>query len=153
MAGGKHAGGYVLRAPKDEAERARYHNIRLRALFEPYHPEVVYDPDHPDERKPGNHPLMLVQGDDVIGTVRIDLLDSERAALRLLAIDPGRQRQGHGAALLRLAEDFVRRHGRRRIVVHGNPDTIGIYLRNGYGECPWDDDVVSAPHIDLAKDL
>ena len=85
--------------------------------------------------------------------VRSFALDAVRAALRLVAIDAGRQREGHGSVLLRLAEDFIRRHGRRHVVVHGNPDTIGFYLGNGYVERPWEDDVGIGEHIDVAKDL
>lgn len=145
--------GYVLRPPATDAEWAAYHDIRRRALFAPFHPEVAYDPDHPDERDPRNHPLVLVKDGAVIGTLRIDCLDAERAALRLFAVAPGRQGMGHGRALLRLAEDFVRRGGRRRIVLHGNPEAIGFYLGNGYRRMPWDDDAALGESVDLAKDL
>ncbi len=144
---------YELRTPESREERDAYHVIRQKALFEPYHPNATYIRDHPDESKPGHYPLVLVVGGEVVGTLRIDLLHDERAALRLVAIHPDRQRQGHGAVLLRLAEGFIRRHGRRRIVVHGNPATIGFYFDNGYVECPWIDDVAAARHLDVAKDL
>jgi GNAT superfamily N-acetyltransferase len=153
MSPGRSPRHYALRAPESRAEWDAYHVIRQQALFEPYHPNVTYVRNHPDESKPGHYPLVLTAEGEVVGTVRVDLLDQARAALRLVAIHPDRQRQGLGAVLLDLAEDFIRRRGRRRVVVHGNPATIGFYLDNGYVECLWDDDHAMAGHIDVAKDL
>ena len=144
---------YELRGPASPAEWDANHVIRQRALFEPYHPSVTYVRDHPDEGKPEHYPLVLIADGEVVGTLRIDLLDEARAALRLVAVHPERQRQGHGSALLRLAEDFVRRRGRRRVVVHGNPATIGFYIDNGYLERPWEDPAALAQRVDVAKDL
>ena len=145
--------GYLLRAPATDSEWAAYHRIRRTALFEPYHPEVVYDPKHPDEHAAGKHPLVLIKDGRVIGTIRIDDFDAERAAFRIIAIDRAHQGRGHGAALLRLAEDFARRLGRRRVVLHGNPPNVEFYLRNGYREAAWDDDVALGDSIDLVKEL
>ena len=145
---------HVLRPPRDAAEWSAYHAIRRRAIFETYLPDVAYDPDHPDEKGPGRRSLVLVTEGEIVGTVRVDLLDDERAALRLVAIDPDRQGEGHGSVLLRLVEDVIRAEGRRRVVLHGNPETVGFYLANGYAEAPWLDDVsMAGEHIDLAKEL
>ena len=144
---------YGLRAPQDRAEWDAYHLIRRKALFEPYHPDVTYVRDHADESKPGNFPLGLISDGELVGTIRIDLLDEARAALRLVAIHPDRRGQGLGAVMLGLAEDFIRRHGRRNVVVHGNPPAIGFYLANGYVERPWVDDPPMGQTIDVAKDL
>jgi GNAT superfamily N-acetyltransferase len=145
--------GYVLCTPADESEWAEYHRIRRTALFEPFHPTVTYDPDHPEERKPNHHSLVLKKDGVVIGTIRVDLFDADRAAFRIIAIDLDHQRQGHGAALLRLAEAYARRAGRRRVVLHGNPANTAFYLRNGYVESKWHDDASMADAVDFAKDL
>ncbi len=150
---GKRSRKYLLRAPGDAAEWAAYHRIRRTALFEPYIPEVVYDPDHPDERKAGNHPLVLIEGDTVIGTIRIDLFDAVRAAFRLVTIDRDYQGQGHGAVLLKMAEDFARAQGRRKVVLHGNPEAVEFYLSNGYLKARWEDDAPFDGAIDMAKDI
>ncbi len=144
---------YILRVPQGRAEWDAYHLIQRKALFEPHHPDVTYDRDHADESKPGNFPLGLIADGELVGTIRVDLLDETRAALRLVAIHPDRQCQGLGAVMLGLAEDFIRRHGRRKIVVHGNPLAIGFYLENGYVERPWVDDPPMGKSIDVAKDL
>ncbi len=145
--------GSILRAPESREEWDAYHVIRQKAIFEPYYPNATYVRDHPDEGRREHYPLILVVDGEVVGTLRIDLLDDERAALRLVAIRPDRQRHGHGSALLRLAEDFIRRHGRRRVVVHGNAAVIGFYFDNGYVERPRDDDVAPAQQFNIAKDL
>jgi GNAT superfamily N-acetyltransferase len=144
---------YELRVPQSRTEWDAYHSIRQETLFEPYHPDVAYVRDHADETKPGNHPLALFADDELVGTIRIDLLDEMRAALRLVAIHTERQGQGLGAVMLGLAEDFIRGHGRSSIVVHGNPPAVGFYLANGYVERPWVDDPQMGQSIDVAKDL
>lgn len=144
---------YFLRAPATPSEWEDYHRIRRTALFALYHPTVVYDPNDPDERESGRFPRVFLRGDTVIGTIRIDLIDAERAAFRIIAIDHQFQRQGHGSILLELAEDFARREGRRKIVLHGNPPNLGFYLRNGYFETQWEDDEAVGDTVDLAKDL
>ena len=63
-----------------------------RCLFEKYNGKGTtyyfeYDPDHPDENDPANHPLVLLAGGRVIGTIRIDLKHDGRAIFRLVAID------------------------------------------------------------------
>ena len=153
MAPRRKSADYVLRAPTSDAEWADYHRIRRTALFEPYHPEIVYDENHPDERTAGKHSLVLIKDNNVIGTIRIDDFDAERAAFRIIAIDPACQGQGHGTVLLRLAEDFARGLGRHRAVLHGNPPNVDFYLRNGYREAAWDDDVSLGDSIDLVKEL
>ncbi len=147
------APGYVLRPPESPDDWSAYHEIRRRAIFEAYFPQVAYQFDHPDEGKEGNFPLVLVEDDTVVGTVRIDLFDAVRAALRLVAIVPEQQRKGHGTALLRLAEDFARRHGRQCIVLHSNSAAIGFYLQHGYVEASWEDDPALGDSVNIEKDL
>ena len=74
---------YVLRPPQSSDDWAAYHSIRRDSIFALYLPEQRYDEQHPDELKPGNRPHVLVHRDEVVGTVRIDLIDPVRAGLRL----------------------------------------------------------------------
>ena len=75
---------------------------------------ATYDENDADEFKPGNHPHVLLFDGDIVGTVRIDLIDNVQAGLRLIGIRQGSQRQGHGAALLRLAEQRRQSFGRTK---------------------------------------
>lgn len=134
-----------LRAPATPVEWQRYHDIRRRSLFDGRRPDVVYDPGHPDERRPENHPLALIHDGYVIGTIRIDELDARRACFRLVAIDEPRRGHGLGAELLRRAEDYAATVlGRREVVLFAHPSAFGFYLKHGYapveswGETPFD---------------
>ena len=64
--------------------------------------------------------------------MRIDLIDDTQAGLRLIGIRKGLQRQGHGAALLRLAEQAARDFGRSEVVINAHPTSLTFYLANGY---------------------
>ena len=95
---------YSLQPARSAQEWAAYHAIRRDAIFAPLLPGQAYDERDPDEREPGNLPHVLVRDGEVVGTVRIDLIDATQAGLRLIGIRTDLQQQGHGAVLLALAE-------------------------------------------------
>jgi GNAT superfamily N-acetyltransferase len=94
------------------------------------------------ELAPEHHPLLFWYGEQPIGTIRVDSLGNGFAALRLVAIDPVCQCQGHGLRLLEAAERFARGIGCQAAAVYATPDSAGFYARAGYDEEDWDDSCV-----------
>jgi len=130
---------YALRRVQSAADWASYHAIRRSAIFAALLPGQAYDEHDPDEFKPGNLPHILAVDGDVVGTVRIDLIDATQAGLRLIGIRSDLQRRGHGAVLLDLAEDAARALGRTEIIINAHPTSLTFYLANGYVEGDWRD--------------
>jgi GNAT superfamily N-acetyltransferase len=128
---------YVLRSPHSDADWHAYHAIRRDSIFATYRPEQIYDPHHPDETKSSSLPHVLAFDDEIVGTVRIDLLDDARVAFRLIAIRKDVQGRGHGRMLLQLAEAFVRQKGRRVVALNSTIPALCFYLANGYSEGEW----------------
>ena len=126
---------YRLSRPASPEEWAAYHTIRRLVAFEAGEEAE----DDPDERAPGHYPLLLTRGGGPVGTIRVDSLNESDAALRLVAIDPARQGEGHGRVLLRAAEAFARDIGCRRAVVYATPEAAGFYAAAGYAEDDFDD--------------
>ena len=112
-------------------------------------PGQAYDENHADEFKSGNHPHVLRFDGGIVGTVRIDLIDDTQAGLRLIGIHPASQRHGHGAALLRLAEQAAQRFGRSEVVINAHPTSLTFYLAHGYAEGDWQD--AGPVHPDLIR--
>jgi GNAT superfamily N-acetyltransferase len=139
---------YRLSRPASPEEWAAYHMIRRRVAFEAG--EDI--DDDPEERAPGNFPLLLKLGAIAVGTIRIDSLNNGNAALRLVAIDPARQGEGHGRILLREAEGFARDIGCRRAVVYATPEAAGFYAAAGYAEDEFDDNYFGGI-VQMAKPL
>lgn len=139
---------YRLSRPGSVEEWAAYHDIRRRVAFEAG--EAIED--DPEERAQGNFPLLLKLGGAPIGTIRVDSLNNGDAALRLVAIDPCRQREGHGRILLREAEGFAREIGCRRAVVYATPEAAGFYAAAGYAEDEFDDNYFGGI-VQMAKPL
>jgi GNAT superfamily N-acetyltransferase len=125
---------HVLRPPITVAEWDAYHAIRRRVLFELRGRGNTYDPDHPDEHRPGNHPFLLTRDGLPVGVIRVDL-EPERAIFRRVAVRADAQRRGHGRALLSLAEAFVRQQGIAVIHSYVDPDAMGFYERCGFIQC------------------
>jgi GNAT superfamily N-acetyltransferase len=128
-----------LRPTQSPQEWAAYHAIRRDAIFAPLLPEQAYDERDPDEFEPGNLPHVLIRDGEVVGTVRIDLIDETQAGLRLIGIRRDSQRQGLGVVLLELAERAARTFGRTEVVINAHPTSLTFYLANGYREGTWRD--------------
>ncbi|HYY39004.1 MAG TPA: GNAT family N-acetyltransferase [Xanthobacteraceae bacterium] len=129
---------YRLRPVRSPREWNAYHAIRRDAIFAALLPGQDYDERDPDEFAPGHFPHVLVYDSEIVGTVRIDLIDERVAGLRLIGVRGDLQRQGHGRVLLRLAEQTVRAFDRTEIVINAHPSSLAFYLANGYREGEWD---------------
>jgi hypothetical protein len=123
---------YALRPPRSPEDWGAYHAIRRDAIFAPLLLGQAYDEHDPDEFKPGHIPHLLVRDGEIVGTVRIDLIDHAQAGLRLIGIRNDLQRQGHGAVLLQLAEKAAHTFGRTIVVINAHPTSLTFYLANGY---------------------
>ncbi len=138
----------ALRPPETPAEWVAVARIRAATGMTPKHPGPRAR-DHGSDRQL----LVLVEDGRVIGTLRIDWLDARRAAFRRVAIAPDQQNRGLGAAMLRLAEDITRAHGRSQVVLHAKAASIGFYRAEGYSPIAWDEAPEDATSVNMGKDL
>lgn len=132
-------GCYSLQLVRSPQEWTAYHAIRRDSIFASLLPGQAYDERDPDEFKQGHLPHVLVRDGEIVGTVRVDLIDATQAGLRLIAIRKDLQRQGLGAVLLELAEQTARAFGRTEVVINAHPTSLTFYLANGYCEGEWRD--------------
>ena len=123
---------YALRPPRDENEWREFHAIRRKVLFENRGKGETYDENHPDDSKPGNHPLVLFYRGVVIGVIRVEVRENA-AWFRRVAIREDVQRHGHGRALLRLGERFAQDHGCSEVRSNAAVEAVEFYERCGYG--------------------
>jgi N-acetylglutamate synthase-like GNAT family acetyltransferase len=130
---------YSLHPARSSEDWVAYHRIRRSAIFAALLPGQAYDENDADEFKPGHLPHVLTRDGEVVGTVRIDLIDGTQVGLRLIGIRNDQQRQGHGAVLLQLAERAAQDLGRADVVINAHPTSLTFYLANGYAEGDWRD--------------
>jgi len=133
---------HSLKMPEADDEWRVYHEIRRTALFvERGMAASDYNPKHPDDRKPGNTPFLLLHDERPVGTVRIDLPDGrDHAIVRMVAVSSAERNQGHGARMLALVEAFSREQGRRRLVLNAAPAAVNFYRKNGFMPQVWDEE-------------
>ncbi len=122
---------YELRTPRSDEEWQAFNAIRRKVLFENRGKSESYNANHPDDSQPGNHPLVLLYGDVVIGVIRIDVAENV-AWFRRIAIREDRQRLGHGRVLLQLAETFAKAEGCDEVRSNAAVEAVGFYERCGY---------------------
>ena len=119
---------HQLRPPASDDEWRAFHDIRRKVLFENRGKSETYNANHPDDSKPGNHPLVLLYNDDVIGVIRVDISNTV-AWFRRVAIREDLQRRGHGRALLRLAEAFAKAHDCSEVRSNAAVEAVEFYER------------------------
>ena len=122
---------YELRAPGNGEEWRAFHDIRRKVLFENRGKLDTYIENHPDDSKPGNHPLILLYKGVIVGVVRIDI-SGTAAWLRRVAIREDLQRLGHGRALLAFAEAFAKDKGCSEARCNAAIEAVSFYERCGY---------------------
>ena len=122
---------HELRIPSSKNDWDAYHAIRRKVLFENRGQFGVYDENHPDEHRDGNHPLLLIHNGEPIGVIRVDI-NGKQAFFRRIAIREDLQRSGHGRMLLALAESFAQSNGCNHIRSEVAHDAVGFYRRCGY---------------------
>jgi GNAT superfamily N-acetyltransferase len=144
------SGAYELRSPSTEAEWAAYHRIRRTVLFEARGRIGAYDEHHPDERRPGNHPLLLLYDGEPVGVVRVDV-DQGRATFRRVAVREDAQRLGHGRTLLALAEAFARTERCGVAQSYVDPGAVGFYERCGFARVS--SEATAGTAVLMVKDL
>lgn len=122
---------YELRVLSSTEEWQSYHAIRRKVLFENRGQFGIYDENHPDEHRKGNHPLLLLLDGEAIGVIRVDI-NGKQAMFRRVAIREDLQRAGHGRVMLALAESYAQQKGCLQILSDVAPDAVGFYERCGY---------------------
>ncbi len=143
---------YALKRPATSAEWAAYHDIRRRVLFELRGLTGVYDAQHPDELRSGNHPLLLTYGDVSIGVIRVDLAPPV-AIFRRVAVRDDLQRLGHGRMLLSLAEAFAQKSGAAVIQSYVDPEATVFHERCGFVRLTAAGGQVGAKMLLMVKDI
>lgn len=130
---------HELRAVATAADWAAMHAIRRATLFEPgrHKVAVVYDENHPHDHAEGHVPYLLTSQGEPIGVVRLDFR-GEVAIVRLVAVIPARQRQGHGRALDRLVVAEARQRQVVQLRVNAAATAVQFYEKTGWARQEWD---------------
>lgn len=121
------------------ADQSAYHKIRRTVLFEA-RGRFDYIPDGPEEIKEQNLSLIFKLDGHAIGTVRLDQKLDGRAIVRLVAIAPDLQHQGHGRALMTRLERLALSLGINELLVHSAPDAASFYQKLGFVAFEFDAD-------------
>ena len=130
---------YELRELASPEDWEAMHRIRLEVLFTPErHPGLVYDRAHPHDTEPTHSKFVFMHDGVPIGTTRLDPR-GEGGIVRLVAIVPPLQRQGHGSVLETLLIDYARARGMKRLWLNAARDAVGFYEKLGWTAEVWDE--------------
>jgi predicted GNAT family N-acyltransferase len=124
---------------RDPGHIAAYHDIRRLELFARYDPAIRYLPSIANEDAPNHLGHVLLRDQEVVGTMRIDLLDRTRAGFRLVAVKGAYKNRGFGAVMMERSEALVVAYGRCSVVINAARPAADFYRRHGYSEGDWTD--------------
>lgn len=142
---------YELRLVSTPQDWAAMHRLRRDVLFAPFRKQgVVYDENHPDDRDRANLPFLLLVDGRPAGITRLDL-QGDIAVVRLVAIAPELQRQGHGRAMSERVDQEARRRSIRLLRVNAAPEAVGFYEATGWQRREWDREVLSGIAADCIQ--
>ena len=142
---------YELRQVSTPKDWAAMHRLRRDVLFAPFRKQgIVYDDNHPDDRDPGNLPFLFLLAGRPAGITRLDL-QGDTAIVRLVAIAPELQRQGHGRAMSECIDQEARRRGVRLLRVNAAPEAVGLYEATGWHRREWDREELSGIAADCIQ--
>jgi GrpB-like predicted nucleotidyltransferase (UPF0157 family)/GNAT superfamily N-acetyltransferase len=90
-----------------------------------------------------NHPdhahFILYQGSEIIGYAHIQLWLENRAALRIIVVEPAKRNQEFGGQFLLLIEKWLKVQGYRSIHIESSPETLHFYKKHDYVAMPFCD--------------
>jgi isoleucyl-tRNA synthetase/GNAT superfamily N-acetyltransferase len=122
---------------KNETEQEQYNAIRKKEIFQRYYPDTEYNPDHPDEKNPKNHPRVIMRGDTIVGVIRLDEMENNTLGLRVFAFSEEFQRKGYGKQAIRLVEEFALEKNCDKIVCNSHPSVVDFYEKLGFQKGLW----------------
>lgn len=78
--------------------------------------------------------LVAIELEEVVGTCRLVPSRAGRLRLGYLAVAPHARGHGVGATIVDEAVAWALAGGFHTVVLHANPDAVGLYLRAGFAE-------------------
>lgn len=136
---------------KDEESLLQMHEIREKVLFT----SGKYDRHHADDKNPNNHCFIFMVDNKSVGTVRLDFIEHDKAAVRLVAVLPESQGQKIGSAMLYAVENYAKQKGIITLVTNSAVNSKVFYEAIGYASEDWIDpgEGTSEPTIPMTKKL
>jgi predicted acetyltransferase len=119
----------------NEESLSHMHEIREKVLFT----SGKYDRHHPDDSNPNHHCFIFLLNNIPVATVRLDFINSQETAVRLVAVLPEYQGQKIGSRMLNAVEDYVKQKGITRLVTNSAIDAKKFYESIGFIAENWVD--------------
>ena len=119
----------------NEKSRNQMHEIREKVLF----PDGKYNRNHADDNNLDNHCFVFMIDDKAVGTVRLDFIEKQVAAVRLVAVLPEHQDKKIGTMMLAAVENYAKQHGVYKLVTNAEINAEGFYKTLGYVNEKWVD--------------
>lgn len=127
---------FSLKKPAIKQEWTEFHRIQKTEIIDPK-PDIIYNYDHPDLKKPNFHIFLFYKNSKIIGIASTEQLNKNIWALRSLAIDERQKNKGLGTILIKMVEFWIKQQAATTIKLHSNHKAFNFYKRNGYKKMPF----------------
>lgn len=119
-----------VREPRTTKEMDLLYKLRYEVLRKPWGEPKGSEVDPGDPT--AEHVIALNEQDQIVGTGRLHLNNSEEAQIRYMAVDTQQQKAGVGKALVQYLEEKAIERGAEVIMLHARETALPFYEKLGY---------------------
>lgn len=120
---------HTVRKPISPKEWEDYYQLRYDVLRAPLNQPIGSERNDGDLT--GEH-FALYEGTILRAIARLDIVDSETAQTRFVAVDTISQGKGYGRIIMEAVEAKAREKGYQKMILHARDYALDFYLRLGY---------------------
>ena len=142
--------GLVVKLVGSEAEFEAAIAVRFRVFVDEQSIPPEEELDEADAT--ATHAIAVSHG-KVVGTGRLVWRDDGSALIGRMAVDVQWRRKGVGGEILKFLEDFARKQGLTRAVLHAQEYVKSFYAAHGYQQHGDTFLEVDIPHVEMWKEL
>lgn len=118
-----------IRSPRNENEWEEYFKLRYDVLRAPLGQPPGSEKNEGDIN--GIH-FALFDKDKICAIARLDKAEANVAQVRFVAVDPNYQGQGYGGMIMYATEEFSRKRGDKKMILHARDYAVDFYLKQNY---------------------
>ena len=74
----------------------------------------------------------MYKDDKVVAIARLDCADKNIAQVRFVAVDPNFRGMGYGKKIMKSTEEYSKKRGDRKMILHARDYAVDFYLGLGY---------------------
>ncbi|MCD4817626.1 MAG: GNAT family N-acetyltransferase [Candidatus Cloacimonetes bacterium] len=126
-------------------------DLRKEYLRKPL--KLSFSEEHLKKEKDDMHFGLFDEKGKIIACLVISKISSDIVHLKQMVVAEEKRKTGKGKKLLSFAEEYLKKEGISKIILHSRKDSVGFYQKSGYLIEGSEFIEVTIPHFKMAKTI